>query len=233
LREYDDDAMYEAENEAAAEAHYERMGKEWARDHAGELAGEFFEENYEGAVNQFTVERLQSYYLKYPDLGGPALTALLYAKSLMPSFHCAALIFAATATELTVKSVLLKPIISGLVHTEELASLIADLTTRHTGMDRFQNLLTEVLTQYGGFELKTFKRPGSVKTLWQEMDDVQSARNGVVHRGQLANAGVANLGILVADTLLNQVFPGILKKIGLHLHSPIMICGETHPGLSG
>jgi hypothetical protein len=36
------------------------MGKEWARDHSDELAKEFFEHNYEEAVNQFTSERLQS-----------------------------------------------------------------------------------------------------------------------------------------------------------------------------
>jgi hypothetical protein len=103
LREYDDDAMYEAEQEASAEAHYEQVGKEWARDHAEELAKEFFEDNYEDAVNQFTSERLQSYYLEQPELAVPALNALRYAQSLMPSFHQAALIFAVTATELTVK----------------------------------------------------------------------------------------------------------------------------------
>jgi len=229
LREYDDDAMYEAEQEASAEAHYEQVGKEWARDHAEELAKEFFEENYEDAVNQFTSERLQSYYLQQPELAVPALNAFRYAQSLMPSFHQAAMIFAVTATELTVKNVLLKPIISGLVHTEDLASLIADLTTKHSGMDRFQNLLTEILAQFGGFELKTFKRAGSAKTLWQEMDDVQKARNAVIHRGEIAEAGIASLSIAVADSLLNEIFPEILKKIGLHIHNPITICAQTHP----
>jgi hypothetical protein len=71
--------------------------------------------------------------------------------------------FAITATGLTVKNVLLKPIISGLVHTEDLAAFIADLTTTHTGMDRFHKLLTGILAQYGGVELKTFKRNSSNK----------------------------------------------------------------------
>src|SRR5271163_4147835 len=108
--------MYDAEMEAAAELHYDEVGKEWARDHAEELAKEFFEDNYKDAVNQFTSERLQSYYLKHPELASAAINALQYAQLLRPSFHRAALVFAATSMELTVKNVLLKPIISGLVH---------------------------------------------------------------------------------------------------------------------
>ena len=226
--DFDDDARYEADQEAAAEAYYEQIGKDWARDNAGALAKDFYEENYKDAVRQFTSERLQSYYLQQPVLAVPALNALRYAQSLMPAFHQGALVFAVTATELAVKNVLLKPIISGLVHTEDLASLVADLTMKHTGMDRFQKLLTEILAQFGGVELKTFKRAGSNKGLWEEMNEVQKARNAVVHKGKTVAVDVANLSIRVADTLLTDIFPQILSKLGLHLHDPITICGQPH-----
>jgi hypothetical protein len=209
------------------------MGKEWARDHSDELAKEFFEHNYEEAVNQFTSERLQSYYLEQSELAGPALNALQYAQSLMPLFHQGALIFAVTATELKVKNVLLKPIISGLVHSEDLASFIADLTTKHSGMDRFQNLLTEILSQFGGFELKTFKRADSAKTLWNEMDEIQKVRNAVIHKGETVGTNIASLSISAAEVLLHEIFPEILRKLGLHLHKPITICALTHPGPIG
>lgn len=227
----DDDARHEAEQEAAAEAYYERLGKDYVRNNAEELAKEFYEENYSDAIREFTSERLQSYYLAQPELAVPALDALRHAQFLMPVLHDAALVFAVTATELTVKNVLLKPIISGLVHTEELATFIADLTTKHSGMDRFQNLLTEILAQFGGFELKTYKRPGSSKTLWNEMDEVQKARNAVIHRGETVEAEVSDLSIRVAHTLLKETFPQILSRLGLHLHDPITICGQLHPKL--
>jgi len=147
----------------------------------------------------------------------------------MPQFNQGALIFAVTATELTVKNVLLKPIISGLVHNEALASFIADLTTQHAGMDRFHKLLAEILAQYGGFQLRTFKRAGSAKTLWEEIGEVQMARNGVIHRGDTVEGEIASLSISVADTLLTEVFPEILKRLGLHLHAPIKICASKHP----
>jgi hypothetical protein len=224
-----DDDYWDYANEAAEEAYreelYKELGPEWARDHAEEL----LQEHYDDAVSLFTSERLQSYYLKHPSLAIPAHEALLYARALTPAFHRAALIFGVTSMELTVKNVLLKPIIAGLVHNEDLASFIADLTTKQQGMDRFQSLLIGILSQFGGVELRTFKRPASTETLWQEMGEIQTARNDVIHRGETATVDIATLSILVAETLLNEIFPKILAKIGLHLHSPLTVCGDAHP----
>jgi hypothetical protein len=226
---WDEEARYEAETEAQGEAYHDEIGRRWARDNAAELTKEAFEENYQQAIDEFTSERLQSYYLKKPELAVPALNSLSYAKELLDPFHKAALLFAVTSTELTVKNVLLKPIISGLVHTEDLADFIADLTTTHTGMDRFHKLLTGILAQYGGVELKTFKRNSSNKTLWEEITVVQVARNAVVHRGEHSELTAAVLSISVAETLLNDIFPRILKNLGLHLHKPITVCACKLP----
>jgi hypothetical protein len=226
---WDEEARHEAETEAQGEAYHDEIGRRWARDNAAELAKEAFEENYQQAIDEFTSERLQSYYLKEPELAVPALNSLSYAKELLDPFHKAALLFAVTSTELTVKNVLLKPIISGLAHTEDLAAFIADLTTTHAGMDRFHKLLTGILAEYGGVELKTFKRNGSSKTLWEEITVVQGARNAVVHRGENSEMATAVLSISVAETLLNDIFPRILKNLGLHLHKPITVCACKLP----
>lgn len=222
------EANQEAEEDAAYDYFYNKIGPEWAREHGREL----LDEHYGEAVEQFTSERLQSYYLANPSLATPARESLLYAQSLMPSFTQAALIFAVTATELTIKSVLLQPIITGLVHTEELASFIADLTTKHTGLERFHTLLTEILAQLGGVQLKTFKRANSTKTLWEEVTEVQSARNALIHRGRKSNASVAGLSISVAETLLNDIFPKIVANLGLHIDGSMNVCKRTQQKLS-
>ncbi len=226
---WEEEARSEVDMEAQGEAHHDEIGRRWARDNAEELAKDAYEENYERAIEAFTSERLQSYYLKQSELAVPALNSLSHAKELLNPFHKAALLFAVTATELTVKNVLLKPIISGLVHTEDLAAFIADLTTTHTGMDRFHKLLTGILAEYGGAELKTLKRNGSSKTLWEEMSVVQGARNAVAHRGENSDPATAILSISVAETLLDEIFPRILKNLGLHLHEPITICACKLP----
>jgi hypothetical protein len=221
---WEEEARSEAAWEAQGEAYLDEVGRKWAEEHAEILADDAYERNYERAIEAFTSERLQSFYLKESELAVPALNSLSHAKELLNPFHKAALLFAVTAIELTVKNVLLKPIISGLVHTEDLADFIADLTTTHAGMDRFRKLLTGILTEYGGVELTSFKRKSSTKTLWEEISVVQRARNSVVHKGDDADVATAVLSISVAETLLTEIFPRVLKNLGLHVHEPITIC---------
>ena len=225
---WEDEARWEAEHEAAGEEHFEKQAREWVRDNAAEFAREFFEDNYEEAVQVFTSERLQSFYVKHPDLAVPALEALNYARTLMPTHPRAALVFGATSTELVIKNVLLRPLISGLVHIEDLALLVVEQSTNQTGMGRFQKLLAGIVSEFSSFELSTLKRPSSSQTLWQEIKTVQEARNGVVHRGEAFGEEMATRSIEIADTLLNVVFPDVLSKLDLHIHPPITICNKTH-----
>jgi hypothetical protein len=227
--DWEDEGRWEAENEAAAEEHFEKQAREWVRDNAAEFAREFFEDNYDEAVRVFTSERLQSFYVRHPDLAVPALDALNYARTLMPTYPRAALIFGATSTELVIKNVLLRPLISGLVHIEDLALLIVEQSTNQTGMDRFQKLLAGIVSEFSSFELTTLKRPNSSQTLWQEIKIVQEARNAVVHRGEIADEEMARRSIEIANMLLNVVIPDVLSKLDLHTHPPMTICNKTHP----
>jgi len=151
----EDEARWEAENEAAGEEHFETQAREWVRDNAAEFAREFFEDNYEKAVRVFTSERLQSFYVKHPDLAVLVLGESGTGKELFAR----ALVFGATSTELVIKNVLLRPLISGSVHIEDLALLVVEQSTNQTGMDRFQKLLAGIVSEFSSFELSTLKRP--------------------------------------------------------------------------
>jgi hypothetical protein len=225
---WEDEARWEADNESAAEEHFEKQAREWMLDHSEEFARYFFEDNREEAVRVFTSERLQSFYVKHPKLAAPALEALNYARTLMPMHPRAALVFGVTSTELVIKNVLLRPLISGLVHVEDLAMLVVEQSTSQTGMDRFQKLLAGIVSEFTSFELSTLKRPDSSQTLWQEIKTVQEARNGVIHRGETVEEEMATRSIEIADMLLNVILPDVLSKLDLHIHPPISICNEFH-----
>jgi hypothetical protein len=66
-------------------------------------------------VEQFTVERLQSYYLDHPNLAEPAWWALREAESLAAAHPAGAVVFGTVATEVGLKAALLKPILFSLV----------------------------------------------------------------------------------------------------------------------
>jgi len=99
------------------------------------------------AIADFKVDRLQSFYLAHPSLGDGPLTALSESRQLLDTYPSAAFIFAAIAVEVGIKKVLLMPIVFGLVHTESIASLVADLTLSYTSLDRLRNLFFLILSQ--------------------------------------------------------------------------------------
>ncbi len=227
--DWEDEARWEAAQEAAAEENFEKQAREWVRDNAAEFAREFFEDNYEEAIQVFTAERLQSYYVEHPDVAFPAFETLGYARSLMPTHPRAAFVFGVASTELIIKNVLLRPLISGLVHIEDLALLIVEQSMNQTSVGRYHKILAGIVAEFSSFDLSNFKRSGSNQTLWEEIQNIQVARNGVVHQGETVETEMATRSIEIADTLLNVMLPDILSKLKLHIHPPITICDKTHP----
>jgi len=191
-----------------------------------EYMAELFEEHKKEAIEEFTYERLQSYYINNKLMAKPAFFALSEARRLIESSKSAALIFAAIAMEVGLKTTLLKPIVYGLVHTESVAALITNLTISHTGMDRYRNLLFQVLKDHGGIDLSNFKRTESNKTLWEEINKVQKDRNAIMHRTEKAGIEDADLALAVASEILESIFPEIISKMGLHLHDGYRICDD-------
>src|SRR4030067_923785 len=188
---------------------------------------DLYEEHRQEAIEELTYERLCSYYNGNKLLAKPAFEALSEARKLNESNPSAGLIFAAIAMEVGLKTMLLKPIVHGLVHAESVASLITDLTvSSHTGMDRYRTLLLHVLQEHGGVDLNTFKRTGSNKTLWEEINDIQKIRNAIMHRAEKSAQQNADLALEVASEIIDNIFPAVVGKMGFHLHDGYRICSD-------
>ncbi len=187
---------------------------------------ELYEKHRVEAIEEFTTERLSSYYSENRLLAKPAFEALSEARKLNKANPTAGLIFAAIAMEVGLKETLLKPIVYGLVHAELVASLIADLIVSHRGMDRYRTLLLRVLQEHGGVDLNTFKRSGSSKTLWEEIKEIQKIRNKIMHRAEKASEQNADLALRVASEIIDNIFPEVVLKMGFHLHDDYRICSD-------
>ena len=94
------------------------------------------------AIREFTNERLQSYYLNNPDMAKTALGMMSEMTALVKDHRVAAMLFAASAIEITIKHLLVKPMLSGLVHNETVAALVMALTPREVG-PRVQRTIVE------------------------------------------------------------------------------------------
>ena len=193
-----------------------------------EWMDKLYREHKKEAISEFTTERLQSYFLDSPEVAKPSTSALSEARALMEAgFNSAAFLFAQIATETGMKFVLLKPIVSGLVHDTPTAALVSDLALGHIGLDRFRGLLFEVLRRIGGIDLSTFTRPGCSQKLWEEVGELQKIRNSIVHRADLTSGKQTARAIAVAEAVMGTLFPALVKALGLHLHDGWRVCGDS------
>lgn len=186
------------------------------------LYADFAEEVLEGksdlhgqVIALFVSERLHSYYLQTPQILDRSRWALLQARELVPDHPEASLIMAVTAAEVGLKSGLLKPILHGLVHDDAMAGVVAELVPEQRN-DRFKDLLFGILREYGGVDLQKFKRDCALKTLWQEMEEIQRVRNQVVHRAAAVAPEDTVRAIAIAEIILLNLYPAVLRKIGLN-----------------
>jgi len=189
-----------------------------------EYMDQLYEEHKEQAIEEFIDERLQSYYGEHRLLAEPAFGAFTEAKKLIHTSATAAFLFSAIAVEVGLRETLVKPIVFGLVHTLSVASLITGMVLSRPDQRKYRNLLLHLLGEHGGVDLNSYKRPGSPRSIWEEIIDVKKKRDLIVHQAQIATSDEAILALSVATTVLEILFPTVVKRMGFHLHEGFKIC---------
>ena len=128
-----------------------------------QISKEIYPEHKEQAIEEFTKEKLKSYYLLNPGVMRPAVDAIQEGNWLLENKRFSpALVFYVTAIELLLKATLLRPVLYGLIHNESLAEIMVKHILGQTGFDRYENLLAQLfdslaninIRQYQGKELK-------------------------------------------------------------------------------
>lgn len=203
---------YEAEQEEAYSAMMES------------LAEELYPEHKEQAIDEFIDERLKSYYLTNNDIAVNSISFIKRAKELISSDPTASLIFSSIATEVILKSVLLKPVVYGLVHTESLAELISSMLLKQNGIDRFKALVFSILESYIEFEegIEKFKREGSEINLWNERAEIQTTRNNIMHKAKSCTIEQAKTSFLVAVVFF-RLTELLINNIGFKFNEKYII----------
>lgn len=191
-----------------------------------EFIDQLYKEHKEQAIEEFIDERLQSYYSDHQLLAKPAFDALSEAKNLVHANATAAFLFSAIAVEVGLRETLVKPIVFGLVHTLSVASLITDMVLSQSKTDKYRDLLLQILRQHGDVDLYAYRRPDSRRPIWQEIAEVKNKRNAIMHAAQTATPDEADLALGVASTIIENLFPTVVAKMGFHLHEGFKICGD-------
>ncbi|MGB7283928.1 MAG: hypothetical protein WBE13_16800 [Candidatus Acidiferrum sp.] len=218
----DDDYDYDDEPdlEHLREQFMPELYEDFARD---VLSGK--DDLYGEIIDQFTSERLQSFYLSHPNVAEGALAALAEARALKALHPSAALVFAAIAIEVGLKTTLLKPILHGMVSIDSAAALVAALVPDQQN-DSFKKVLFGILKEVGGVDLPAFKRPGCDQTLWEEIANVRTKRNDVIHKAGPVSTVDAERSIEIASTVLEVLFPQVIAALELKTDANLRIVAK-------
>lgn len=180
-----------------------------------QISKDLYPGHKEQAIEEFTTERLQSFYLKNPTILAPGIEMYVEARKLQENHPSASYVFATSAIELFLKGALLKPVIYGLVHNESLAEIIVDTTLGSTGFKRYKKLLTGLFTEIAGIDINTVTNFGSNKFILEDASEVQEKRNKIIHQGIIVDNSDATFAIGVAYGVLHGIINPMLLSIGL------------------
>lgn len=138
--------------------------------------------------------------------------ALEDGRTLLAAHPGASLVSTMTAAELTVRFLLLRPMLAGLVIEPRLAEHLASEATRGlTGRDR--EILPSVC-QAWEIELGEV-RVGETRRLWPTLGTLWEVRHSFVHKAQPVTPEDARLAIDCASALLTQVLEPLAARLGL------------------
>lgn len=195
------------DHDAAMDTFYERVAEELYPEHKAQ------------AIEEFTAERLKSFYVTNPQVMVPAVLAYREAKNLKANGHdSACVVFSVTAMEVFFKATVLKPVIYGLVHHDSLAAIVVEHTLGQTGFDRYKTLLSRLYLDLASIDLITMKRPESERPLLEEAMTIQKLRNRIIHQGQSCSAEDATHALSVTSAVYSKVVLPLLTKLGLGVH---------------
>lgn len=190
------------ESDAAMDDFYDRMSQE------------FYPEHKEQAIQEFIEERMQSYFLKNPLIIQAPLDCYHHAKVLADVSPQGALVMYTAAIELFLKSVLLKPVLYGMIHNENIANTIVDATTAQSGFSRYKKLLNTLCLHAAEFDLNDIKGAEG-KPILEESADIQMIRNRVVHQGYKATSDEAQRAKDIAEVIVKEVINPVLRYLDL------------------
>jgi len=193
------------ENDAARDDFYEQISRELYPDHKQQ------------AIEEFTADRLRSYYVKSPGVMRPAVDAVQEAKALLAvGRHSPALGFSASAIELLLKATLLRPVVYGLVHNDALAEIIVQrVIGRQTDIERYEGLLAGLFHTLAKIDLRAICRDGVTLPLLQEAKQFQSLRDKILHQGTHCSPQDAETAFSVAVAVYDKIVAPMLFALGL------------------
>lgn len=193
-----DDAAYDAMYEAEAQK---------------ELEEYYYDYWYSDIIEDFKDETLSSFFEANQNILTISYTAQTEAEKLIDISPSATILFAFTAIETAIKHILLKPMIYGMTHNENVAELIVEKCLKQPNVKNYIGLAFTLVKKATKLELKDAKTTDE-KLITEEIEALAKKRNKIIHAGILYNKSDAEDALIILDELYNKIIIKMLEHIG-------------------
>lgn len=181
-----------------------------------QISRELYDEHKEQAIEEFTEEKLRSFYRHNPSVMRPAVDAIQEGNWLLDhERYSPSVVFYVSAIEMLLKATILRPVLYGLIHNESLAEIMINHMLGQTGVQRYENLLAQLFDQLCDIDVTKVSREDTRAKLFVECRELQKVRNNITHKGVFCGKAGAEKAHLVTVALFEKIVQPMLESIGL------------------
>lgn len=189
----------------------------WEMAHEEEAWQETVNEIKEEALVEFSEERYKAFFISNPEMHLNTLEIIGESKKLLDNQHfSASVIYSFIAVENILRDLILRPLVWGTFIDEEVASLITN-SILNNRLDQISNFIFHFIKESISLDIRTLTRPDQTTPLWQEINELKSLRNHIVHKGAKCDEGSAIRAFVTAEYLYNDIFLRVLSTAGFKI----------------
>jgi hypothetical protein len=166
----------------------------------------------EEIIDDFVRDITLSFFANNEDILSISYTSQDEAKKILNTSPSSAILFTYTAIETAIKHAILKPMIYGMTHNENVANLIVNKFLQLSNVDAYTSITFKLVDELIQLDLSNAKTHQN-KLIIKETENLAKKRNNIIHSGRLYEKDDALEALKILDDLYHNVIIKMLNHI--------------------
>lgn len=185
-----------------------------------------FKKQYEDEV---IFDKIHTFYKKNSEIVKEPCRNLDESKKLYTNnFYTASFIHSIIAIEVVIKVIALKPILYSLSFDSRASELLYNDTFKPRSIPYIPSVYYEILKDLTEIDIKEMRRKNSDIKIWEEISNLQSVRNKIIHQGIFVQKHDAVKALEIAEYIFDEIIPKILDRYNYHIEDDKICYGSLN-----
>lgn len=174
-----------------------------------------FKKQYEDEV---IFDKIHTFYKDNPEIVKEPYINLDESKELYDKkFYTASFIHSIIAIEVVIKVIALKPILYSLSFDSRASELLYNHTFKQKSIPYIPSVYYEILKDLTQIDLKEIKRDNSKIKIWEEISNLKSMRDRIIHQGVFVQKDDSERALDIAIYIFHDIIPKVLDRFHYHI----------------